>query len=110
MLIGFLCLIIFLFAVYQLSRDDFLFLRKGISTEHVFNVLFLGLPVALFASRLVYAILHPSFRYFNPLIFLIVPYVMKTLCVKKIIWYHVKRKIVEYHNILKYVVLVMGAI
>lgn len=74
MIIDIFCFIIFLFSVYQLSKDDFLFLRRGITLDHVFNTVFLSVPVAFLTSRLTYIFLHPSRGYFNPLVFLAVPY------------------------------------
>lgn len=74
MIIGIVCFIIFLFTVYQLSKDDFLFIRKGVNVENVFNVIFLGLPIVLFTARLFYVLFNPSWNYLNPLIFFVVPY------------------------------------
>lgn len=74
MLVGFLSFIIFLFCTYQLTKDDFVLLRKNVTVGNVFDALFLGLPVVLFVSRIVYVVLHPSWQYINPLIFFIVPY------------------------------------
>ncbi len=74
MLIGSICFIIFLFTVYQLSKDDFIFLRKGVTVEDVFNTVFLSLPIVFLFSRLGYVLQHPSLHYFNPLVFLLVPY------------------------------------
>lgn len=74
MIIGIVCFIIFLFTVYQLSKDDFLFIRKGVNVENVFNVIFLGLPIVLFTARLFYVLFNPRWNYLNPLIFFVVPY------------------------------------
>jgi prolipoprotein diacylglyceryltransferase len=42
--------------------------------EQLFNVLFLGLFFTFLISRLFYVILHVNKSYFNPLVFLLVPY------------------------------------
>lgn len=62
---------IFLFCLYLFSRDDFVFLRKNISLEQIFNYAFLGLFFGLFSGRIIYIFLHPSLRYLNPLVFLV---------------------------------------
>lgn len=74
MLIGIICLLVFLFTVYQLSKDDFLFLRRGITVDEVFDTVFLGLPVIFVAARLGYILFNPSWKYLNPLVFFILPY------------------------------------
>lgn len=74
MIIGILCLIIFLFVTYQLAKDDFLFLRRNITLDEIFNALFIGLPFALLFSRVFYIAFHPSWKYLNPLVFIAVPY------------------------------------
>lgn len=74
MIIGIISFIIFLFCVYQLTKDDFIFLRKNITTEDVFNIIFITLPVALLSARIGFVLLHPKWNYLNPLIFFIVPY------------------------------------
>lgn len=74
MIIACVSFIIFLFATYLFSKDDFMLLRKNITTEHVFNVIFLGLIPTLFVSRLAFVLSHISKVYLNPLVFFIVPY------------------------------------
>lgn len=74
MLVGFVCFIIFLFTVYQLSKEDFLFIRKGVSMDNIFDLVFMALPFALLTSRLFYIMFHPSWHYLNPLIFFVIPY------------------------------------
>ncbi len=49
--------IIFLFIFYYYARDDFYFIRKGVSMEQLFNVLFSGLFVGVISSRLMYFLL-----------------------------------------------------
>jgi len=65
---------IFLFFLYFVSHDDFVLIRRDITPDNIFNAAFLLVPVALFSSRLFYAISHPSTNFFNPLYFLLFPY------------------------------------
>lgn len=74
MIIACIGLLVFLFTVFQLSKDDFLFIRKGVSPEQIFNTVFLALPISLFAGRIFYILFNPSWRYLNPFIFFIIPY------------------------------------
>ncbi len=74
MIIAITCFVFFLFILYQLAKDDFLFLRRGITTEDVFNTLFLSLPVIFIFSRLFYVLQHLGVQYFNPLVFFLVMY------------------------------------
>lgn len=73
-MILFITIFIFLFTLYVLSLDDFVFLRKNVSQIILFDIVLVSGLVGLFFSRLAYALLHPSFAYFNPLVFFIVPY------------------------------------
>lgn len=106
MILGFITLLIFLFTTYELSKEDFIFLRKGITTDDIFNTIFLGLPIALLGGRLVYVLLHPSWRYLNPLIFFVVPYFPGLSIIGGIIasWlfllYYTKKKKYPYARIL----------
>lgn len=106
MIIGLISLLVFLFTVYELSHDDFLYLRKGIVTEDIFNLVFLGLPISLFTARLLYVALHPSLRYLNPFIFFIVPYFPGLSMIGGILgawgfawWYAKKKKLPTGHVI-----------
>ena len=74
MIIALICTLLFLFTVFQLSKDDFLFIRKGVLVENIFNTVFLTLPVALFSARFFYVFFHPSWKYLNPFIFFVIPY------------------------------------
>lgn len=65
---------IFLFTLYLLSREDFVFLRRNISLEQVFNVAFITALFTLFFSRLFYVLFHFDTSYLNPLVFFLVPY------------------------------------
>lgn len=71
---GIVACIIFLFVLYVHVKDDFIFLRRNVTLEEIFNITFIGVPVVLLLSRLAYVALHPSIRYLNPLVFFILPY------------------------------------
>lgn len=73
-LVLFFCFFLFLYALFELTRDDFVILRKNISMEKIFNVAFIIGIVSLFSARLFFIISHPSSSYFNPLVFLVFPY------------------------------------
>jgi prolipoprotein diacylglyceryltransferase len=67
------CFFIFLYCVYVLANDDFIFLRRDLTMEKLFNMIFLSGLIGLLASRLFYGFSHPAiFR--NPLVFLLIPY------------------------------------
>lgn len=68
-----ICLFIFLYCLYVLANDDFIFLRRDVSMEKIFNIIFLGSLVSLFASRLFYGFSHTGI-FANPLVFLLFPY------------------------------------
>ena len=68
------CFFVFLFIVYILSHDDYVFLRKNISMEQVFNLSFLTGFFAIFFSRLLYVLSNPSIDYLNPLVFFLFTY------------------------------------
>lgn len=64
----------FLFCAYSLSQDDFLFVRKNIALESVFNTLFIVLFSSLLFARIVYVIFHFKTVFLNPLGFFLFPY------------------------------------
>lgn len=66
--------IIFLFSLYTFSHDDFILLRRNISTDDVFNYAFIASVFSLLFARVFYAIIHPDPAFLNPLVFLIFPY------------------------------------
>lgn len=70
----FVSLVIFLFTTYLLSREDFVLLRKNVTVEHVFDIVFLSGMVGLLSARLLFVLLHFKPGYLNPLIFFLVPY------------------------------------
>ncbi|HSX40659.1 MAG TPA: prolipoprotein diacylglyceryl transferase family protein, partial [Candidatus Saccharimonadales bacterium] len=68
------CFLIFLFCLFEISREDFVFLRKSVTTERLFNLAFLTMLVGLFCARVAYVLFHPSTTFLNPLAFLLFPY------------------------------------
>lgn len=66
-----LCLFVFLFCLYALCRDDFVFLRKNVTLEWLFNAAFLTLGVSLFSSRLIYVLFNFDSIFLNPFVFLL---------------------------------------
>src|SRR5260221_9633094 len=74
MIIGFVSFIVFLFILYTTVKDDFVFLRRNVEIEHIFNTVFLGIPLTLFFARLFFVLFHPKWAYLNPLVFFVIPY------------------------------------
>lgn len=68
------CFVLFLYAVYVLSHDDFVLLRKDVTTEQVFNVAFLTSVFALFFARFFYVLAYPKKIFFTFLGFTLFPY------------------------------------
>lgn len=68
------CFFVFLFALYVLSHDDFLFLRKNVTLEQLFNIAFLAAAVGLLSSRIAFVALNFDPAFINPLAFLLFPY------------------------------------
>lgn len=69
-----ICFFIFLYCVYVLSSDDFIFLRKDVTMEKLFNIIFLGSLISLFFARVFYGLSHGGNIFSNPLVFLLFPY------------------------------------
>lgn len=65
---------VFIFFLYFVSHDDFVLLRRDITSDNIFNIAFMLSGVALFSARLFYVIFHPSANFLNPLYFLLFPY------------------------------------
>jgi len=65
---------LFLFTLYVLSREDFVFLRKNISTEEIFNIAFFTAIFTLFFSRLFFVFSNFDLSYLNPFVFFLIPY------------------------------------
>lgn len=51
-------LLLFLYALYRLVKDDHVFIRKGISVEQSFDIAFITLWISLFMARLLYLMYH----------------------------------------------------
>jgi prolipoprotein diacylglyceryltransferase len=51
-------LLVFLYALYRLVKDDYIFIRKGISLEQTFDIAFIMLWISLFTSRFFYLLFH----------------------------------------------------
>lgn len=68
------CFFIFLFPLYLLVKDDFVLIRKDVTTEKVFNIAFVAFAASVFGARLLYVFLNPSSNFLNPLVFLLFPY------------------------------------
>ncbi len=69
-----LSLVVYLFALHVLAKEDLVFVRKNITLETLFNLSFYSAGLGILLSRIVYVALHPSSDYLNPLVFLLFPY------------------------------------
>lgn len=65
--------VVFLFCLYKISKEDHIFIRKGITPEHVFNYAFIAGIFGLFIARLMFVITNFSPQFLNPLVFLAFP-------------------------------------
>lgn len=52
--------ILFLYYIYKLVKDDYVFIRKNISLEQVFDITFIVICVSLLFSRLFYFVFNPQ--------------------------------------------------
>ena len=55
--------ILFLYFIYKLVRDDYVFIRKNISMEQMFDIAFVVTWASLFFSRLFYFIFNDFFKH-----------------------------------------------
>lgn len=69
-----ICLFVFLYCVYLLANDDFIFLRRDVTMERLFNNVFVGALFSLFFSRLYYGLFQGKSILSNPFVFLLFPY------------------------------------
>lgn len=67
-------LVVFLFTLHVLAKEDLIFVRKNVTLEVLFNLAFFTAFIGLLAARVVFIILHPNIDYINPLVFLLFPY------------------------------------
>lgn len=51
--------ILFLYYIYKLVKDDYVFIRKNISLEQIFDITFIVTTISLFFARLFYFIFNP---------------------------------------------------
>lgn len=68
------CFFVFLFCLYALSNDDLVLLRKDVSTEKIFNLVFLLALTGLFFARLFYGLLFSRNIFENFFKFFLFPY------------------------------------
>lgn len=68
------CLIVFLFGLHVLAKEDLVFVRKNVTMEALFNLAFYTAGIGLLSARIVYVILHFSHGFLNPLVFFLFPY------------------------------------
>lgn len=69
-----LAVIVFLFSLFALSKDDFIFLRKNVTLQEIFDTAFFVGVGALFFARVIFVLTHFSKNFLNPLVFFIIPY------------------------------------
>ncbi len=69
-----ICLFVFLYCVYLLAHDDFIFLRRDVTMERVFNLVFIGSLSGLLFARFFYGIFNSQSVFSNPFVFLLFPY------------------------------------
>ena len=60
--------------MHYIAKEDFVFIRKNVSLEQLFDVAILTGFAALFTSRLFYVLYNPSPHFLNPLAFFGLPY------------------------------------
>lgn len=68
------CLLVYLFTVHFLAKEDLVFVRKNITLETLFNLAFYTCGIGLLASRFVFVAFHFKPGYLHPLVFLLFPY------------------------------------
>jgi len=68
------CFSIFLFALYRFSQDDFVFIRKAVSMDTIFNAAFSVSLISLMISRVFYIFSFPKPVFFTFLGSVLFPY------------------------------------
>lgn len=71
LMLGFIA---FLFTLFEVSKDDTLFIRKNVTLDNLFTMAFFSAGIGLLFARLFYVLVHFSMLYINPLVFLLVMY------------------------------------
>lgn len=66
--------LLFLFLLFVMTHEDFVFLRRSVTTEQVFDMAFLSGLAALLSARLLFVVLNFEQRFLNPFTFLLFPY------------------------------------
>lgn len=74
LLLIFIGILVFLFCLFALSKEDYVLLRKNISVEMIFNEALLTVLVGLLFARIFFVGLHFHLFYLNPLAFLLFTY------------------------------------
>jgi len=67
-------LFVSLFCLYHISREDFVFIKRNVTLEDLFNITFIIFFVGLLFSRVFYVVFHFAPGFFNPLVFFLIPY------------------------------------
>jgi hypothetical protein len=68
------CLILFLYWIFVLAKDDFILLRKNVTLEHLFNLTFITLIIGIIFARIFYVLGHLNPKYLDPLVLILFPY------------------------------------
>lgn len=69
-----LSIIVSLFCLYHISREDLTFFRRDVTLDDVFNIALMTLVSGLFFARFFYVVFHFAPGFLNPLVFFLVPY------------------------------------
>ncbi|OGH23982.1 MAG: hypothetical protein A3J69_02570 [Candidatus Levybacteria bacterium RIFCSPHIGHO2_02_FULL_42_12] len=64
----FISFFVFLFCVYMFSKDDFVLMRKNISLDQIFHLIFLVSLASFVGGRVLYAVFTANTSFVNPLI------------------------------------------
>ncbi len=67
-------IIVFLYSIFVLSRDDYLLIRKNVSQETMFSLSLFCILTSLFIARVVFALERHHVAYLNPLVFFALQY------------------------------------
>lgn len=65
----FVGLLLSLFTLFALSKNDFVLLRRGVTVPNIFDTTFIGIFVGLILARVLYILDTFLFSYFNPIQF-----------------------------------------
>lgn len=73
-IISLLGFFVFLYTLYLYVQEDFVLMRKNVTTSQVFDLTFLGMLWSLLIARIFFVAAKPFGMYLNPLVFFLVPY------------------------------------